>query len=129
MLIASQDYALRACAHLARRGAAMSSQDIARETSVPRDYLIQLSQPLRNAGIVRSAPGKGGGYRLARPAEDISVLEIVEAARKARARRGTGEEGAECAVVERALADALRGMTLMDIANATCRADKEEPAC
>lgn len=124
MLIASQDYALRACAHLARCGAAMSSQDIARETSVPRDYLIQLSQLLRNAGIVRSAPGKGGGYRLARPAEDISVLEIVEAARKARARRATGE-GAECAVVERALAEALQGMTLMDIVDATCRPDKE----
>lgn len=125
MLIASQDYALRACALLARRGGAMSSQDIARETSAPRDYLIQLSQPLRNAGIIQSAPGKGGGYRLARPAEEVSALEILEAARKARARRGSGEEGAECAVVERELAAVLEGMTLMDIVNATWRPEKE----
>ncbi len=44
--------------------------------SIPRDYLIQLAQLLRNAGIIEATAGKHGGYRLARKPSEISLLEI-----------------------------------------------------
>ena len=47
--------------------------------SIPRDYLIQLAQLLRNAGIIEARPGKHGGYRLAKDPADTNVLEIMEA--------------------------------------------------
>ena len=47
--------------------------------SIPRDYLIQLAQLLRNAGLIEARPGKHGGYRLAKDPADISVLQIISA--------------------------------------------------
>ena len=76
---ASTDYGMRAILYLAAQGTTCSSKDIAEDMSIPRDYLIQLAQLLRNAGIIEARPGKHGGYRLAKDAADISVLEIVNA--------------------------------------------------
>ena len=76
---ASTDYGMRAILYLAARDATCSSRDIAEDMSIPRDYLIQLAQLLRNAGIIEARPGKHGGYRLARPASEISVLDVVNA--------------------------------------------------
>lgn len=78
-LKASTDYGIRAILYLAAQKATCSSKDIAREMSIPRDYLIQLAQLLRNAGIIEARPGKHGGYRLAKDPADISVLEIISA--------------------------------------------------
>jgi len=44
---------------------------------VPPAYLAKHLQALSNAGIVESVPGARGGYRLARPADEITVLEVV----------------------------------------------------
>ena len=60
---ASTDYGLRAVLYLAAQGHTCSSKDIAQDLSIPRDYLIQLAQLLRNAGIIEARPGKHGGYR------------------------------------------------------------------
>ena len=46
---------------------------------VPAAYLAKQMQLLRRAGIVESLRGKGGGYRLARSVDDISLLDIVAA--------------------------------------------------
>jgi Rrf2 family protein len=46
---------------------------------VPVAYLAKHLQAMSRAGIVAAEPGRGGGYRLARPATDISVLDVVEA--------------------------------------------------
>lgn len=46
---------------------------------VPRDYLAKQLQALSKVGIVESTRGPGGGYRLARRASEISLLDIVEA--------------------------------------------------
>ena len=78
-LKASTDYGMRAILYLAAQGATCSSKDIAEDMSIPRDYLIQLAQLLRNAGIIEARPGKHGGYRLAKDASEISVLEIIKA--------------------------------------------------
>ena len=69
---ASTDYGLRAVLYLAAQGHTCSSKDIAQDMSIPRDYLIQLAQLLRNAGIIEARPGKHGGYRLANDAKDTT---------------------------------------------------------
>ena len=70
-LKASTDYGMRAILYLAAQGTTCSSKDIAQDMSIPRDYLIQLAQLLRNAGIIEARPGKHGGYRLAKDPADI----------------------------------------------------------
>lgn len=78
-LKASTDYGLRAVLYLAARKGTCSSRDIAQDMSIPRDYLIQLAQLLRNAGIIEARPGKNGGYRLAKDPSEITLLEVMEA--------------------------------------------------
>ncbi|OUO92401.1 Rrf2 family transcriptional regulator [Gordonibacter sp. An230] len=78
-LKASTDYGMRTILYLAAQGTTCSSKDIAEDMSIPRDYLIQLAQLLRNAGIIEARPGKHGGYRLAKEPTDISILEIMDA--------------------------------------------------
>jgi Rrf2 family protein len=46
---------------------------------VSATYLAKQMQSLSRAGIVRSVQGQAGGYALARPAEEVSVLDVVEA--------------------------------------------------
>lgn len=78
-LKASTDYGLRAVLYLAAQGQTCSSKDIAQDMSIPRDYLIQLAQLLRNAGIIEARPGKHGGYRLAKEPSKITLLQVVNA--------------------------------------------------
>lgn len=78
-LKASTDYGLRAVLYLAERNATCSSKDIAHDMSIPRDYLIQLAQLLRNAGIIEARPGKHGGYRLAKDPGKITLLQVISA--------------------------------------------------
>ena len=59
---ASVEYGMRAVLYLAEKGSICSSREVADEMSIPRDYLIQLAQLLRNAGIIHARPGKNGGY-------------------------------------------------------------------
>ncbi len=56
-----------------------SVRDIAERTGLPQPYLEQILLALKGAGLVRSKRGVGGGYVLARPAESISLAEIVSA--------------------------------------------------
>lgn len=57
----------------------MSVREIAALQSVPYDYLAKIFTRLSKAGLVRSIEGKGGGFQLARPAEHITVLDVVNA--------------------------------------------------
>ncbi len=52
---------------------------IAEEQGISLKYLEQIMRPLRLAGLVTSERGSSGGYRLARPASEISALDIVQA--------------------------------------------------
>lgn len=76
-LKASTDYGIRIVFYLALNSGVCSSKDISHAISVPRDYLIQLAQLLRNAGIVEARSGKNGGYSLARKPSDITLLEVI----------------------------------------------------
>jgi FeS assembly SUF system regulator len=72
------DYAILILAHLARTGGTLTAQDLATRSRVPLPTVSKLCKELSKAGIVTSHRGRHGGYGLARPAEQISVAEIVE---------------------------------------------------
>ncbi|HEX8570633.1 MAG TPA: Rrf2 family transcriptional regulator [Caulobacteraceae bacterium] len=74
-------YAVMAMADLARHGGdrAVSLAEIAARQDISLSYLEQLFARLRRKGLVKSARGPGGGYRLAAPAEQTSVGAIVVA--------------------------------------------------
>ena len=73
-------YAVKALTELARTGATgpVPIGELARRRDIPVQFLEQLFATLRRAGVLRSQRGVKGGYSFARPATDITVLEIVE---------------------------------------------------
>lgn len=79
MLTAKGKYGLKALVHLAQfpPGELALVADIASSNKIPKKFLDAILGDLRNAGIVQSRKGKGGGYRLARPPEEIKVGSIV----------------------------------------------------
>jgi len=80
MLPKTADYALRAVVWMGREPElAQSASHLAERTRVPRHYLHKVLQDLVRAGLVRSQPGPGGGYSLTRSAEEITILDVVNA--------------------------------------------------
>src|SRR5579859_1327586 len=73
-------YALDALVELHRLGdrGPVPIAELARRRDIPVQFLEQLFAVLRRAGLLRSQRGVGGGYAFARPAAEISVLELVE---------------------------------------------------
>jgi Rrf2 family protein len=72
-------YALRALVYLARAGERVTADRISTEAHVPRRLLARILARLSHAGLVQSEQGRGGGSRLARPADKITLREAVEA--------------------------------------------------
>lgn len=108
----SADYALRMCCYLARKGGMASSAEVSAATNAPRDYLVQIAQGLRAAGILEAKQGRGGGYLLSGAPGDVTVLDVMSAVGEA---GGDGGAGLEAACVARKAAQALGGMTLAEV--------------
>jgi Rrf2 family protein len=71
-------YALKAMINLARGDSTPHQVSaIAAEENIPRKFLEAIMSELRRAGLVESARGKMGGYRLARPADLITFGEVI----------------------------------------------------
>ncbi len=87
---ASATHALRALAYLAANegGEAMLGRDLASEVRVPSHYLAKVLATLARAGVLTASRGVRGGYRLARRAEEITLIEIVEPFEGKRVRPG-----------------------------------------
>lgn len=80
MISPTAEYALRAMVAIAQaEGEAVVTPTIAEVTKVPAGYLSKVLQTLRKARLVDSKRGLGGGFTLARPAADMSVLDVVGA--------------------------------------------------
>jgi Rrf2 family transcriptional regulator, nitric oxide-sensitive transcriptional repressor len=80
MLSKTAEYALRAIVYLASPPVQPKSADVlAQRTKVPRSYLHRVLQDLAHAELVRSRPGPGGGYELARAANEVTILDIINA--------------------------------------------------
>jgi Rrf2 family transcriptional regulator, nitric oxide-sensitive transcriptional repressor len=74
------EYALRAAVYLANEASAARTTDqIAAATRVPRAYLSKVLQSLTKAGLVHSQRGLGGGITLGKSAEELTILEVVNA--------------------------------------------------
>jgi Rrf2 family protein len=67
-------------AKLSDNGDTIGLGEVAKHCGISRRYLEQLVSALRNASLLRAVPGRGGGYALAKDADQIKVREIVEAA-------------------------------------------------
>jgi Rrf2 family protein len=77
MLSNKGKYGLKALMHLARYEGPCLAAEIAAENQIPRKFLDAILLELRNAGILNSKKGKGGGYHLARPADKITAGQII----------------------------------------------------
>jgi Rrf2 family protein len=76
------DYAIRAALALARHdgnGGRRKAREIGEEMAIPASYLPQILAQLVRAGLVTSEAGPHGGYALARPADEVSLLDIIVA--------------------------------------------------
>ena len=74
------DYALISLAYVASLGdKAASTREIAEKHDIPVELLAKVLQRLVQRGMLRSQQGIHGGYQLSRPAETVTVAEVVEA--------------------------------------------------
>ena len=75
------EYGLICALHLARTSSdgPVTGREIATRERLPADYVEQIMLKLRRASIVTSTRGAHGGYRLARPAEEITVRDVISA--------------------------------------------------
>jgi Rrf2 family protein len=81
---AKVDYAVRACVELAlrspgRAAGATKGDALGTAQQIPTKYLENILSELRRSGIVGSQRGAEGGYWLARPAEQVSVADVIRA--------------------------------------------------
>ena len=79
MLTAKGKYSLKALGHLAtlEPGATAQAIDIAATNNIPKKFLDAILGELRNAGIVYSRKGPGGGYMLARAPSQIKIGHVI----------------------------------------------------
>jgi Rrf2 family cysteine metabolism transcriptional repressor len=112
-------YALSALAELYRYGdrAPVPIAELARRRGIPVQFLEQLFAALRRAGVLRSQRGVHGGYAFARPATEITVLEVVDLLDGP---LGQGADGvfADAAAAARGV---LAGSTIAEVADAEAR--------
>lgn len=82
------DYAVRAMLALAADGTGqpLSSRQMAREWHIPQRFLTQVLRRMAERGLVEPVLGRHGGYRLSRPADTITVLDIVTVVEEAPAK-------------------------------------------
>src|SRR5579872_7344958 len=76
---AKVDYGMRALLTLAARGEPATTESLAAAQHLPAKFLGAILNDLRRAGIVTSIRGSEGGYRLARPAGEIRVADVMRA--------------------------------------------------
>ena len=113
-------YAVRALVELHNLGEAgpVPIGELAKRGDIPVQFLEQLFATLRRAGLLRSQRGVKGGYTFARPANQITVLEVVE--------QLDGALGQDATGVFAQAANAARGVlgeaTIADVAEAEARA-------
>jgi Rrf2 family transcriptional regulator, iron-sulfur cluster assembly transcription factor len=124
------DYAIRGIVYLARQpldSIALLSE-IATAVQVPQTFLAKIFQQFSKSGIVKSYRGTGGGFVLARPPEQITLLEVVEtiegpiSPNRCVGGPGNCDQDSTCTVhpvwlqVQQQLSQLLAGVTLKDLA-------------
>jgi Rrf2 family cysteine metabolism transcriptional repressor len=123
------EYACRALAQMARRddGRTLTRLDeIAQREAISANFLVQILNDLRRAGLVDSRRGKAGGYLLGRPAKEITLRQIVMAVDPALLQFSVSTEGESGAGVRAAwqrvstaVSESLNQIVLQDMAEET----------
>lgn len=122
------DYALRLCLFLAADASRrVSIAEASRACGVPQSNLMKLTTDLAGAGLLQTTRGRGGGIRLARPADEITMAQIVRHTEGATALVDCSDCpfapdcGLICVLAEakRAFFDALDAHSLQDVAART----------
>jgi Rrf2 family protein len=130
MLSRTGIHAIRATAVLARlpEGECRGAQQVAADAGLPASYVTKVLQVLARAGVVESRKGPGGGFRLARPADAVSLWDLLEPVERVSRRvgcllgRATCSEESPCALHDRwsgirgGLVELLCRTTLADVA-------------
>jgi Rrf2 family transcriptional regulator, cysteine metabolism repressor len=113
-------YAVRALVELHRHGDAgpVPIAELARRGQIPVQFLEQLFATLRRSGLLRSQRGVKGGYSFARPATEVTVLEVVELLDGPVGHGATGVFADAADAARSALAES----TIADVAEAEARA-------
>jgi Rrf2 family protein len=127
---AKADYAVRAALELALAGdEALSADAVARRQDIPVQFLQKIFHEMRRARLVTTQRGRDGGHRLARPAAEITVADILRAmegpladvrgeAPEDIAYRGAAEPLQEVWIALRTnIRSVLEGVTLADLAD------------
>ncbi|MEC7750601.1 MAG: SUF system Fe-S cluster assembly regulator [Myxococcota bacterium] len=73
------DYAVVLLHQIACKSTLCSSRELAEQTGLPRPTVIKILKDLNGHGLLISVRGVNGGYRLARPADEMSILSVIEA--------------------------------------------------
>jgi Rrf2 family protein len=137
---AKADYALRAAAELAAAegGGPVKGEQLAQAQGIPPKFLENILLELRHSGLVQSQRGVEGGYWLARPAEEITLAEVIRAVEGPLANvRGTRPESVEYPgaaeplrqvwiAVRASLRNVLESVTLADVARKELPASLDE---
>lgn len=115
-ITAKSPYGLSALLELANApdGKSVPAAEIARKRGVPAQFLEQICASLRRAGLLTSQRGVKGGFKLAKPAAEITALEVVEVLDGP---LGADSEGVFSEAAEAARA-VLAGSTIEDLAKA-----------
>jgi Rrf2 family protein len=94
------DYAIRSVLALARAAddERLSVRRVAADQKVPERFLHQVMRDLVRSGLVDGTVGRAGGYRIARPSAEISLLDVVEAVEGDSRRRVCILRGGPCAL-------------------------------
>jgi Rrf2 family protein len=143
---AGAEYALHSLLLLAKAEAPISVVDLARFQQIPERYLAKVFNRMKDAGLVAGTEGIAGGFVLARPAEDIRVVEVLDAVDPDRKLFACAEIRRNCAIfageppewategrcridlfmsqAERSLRDFLASKTLADL---VCELDCKAP--
>lgn len=121
------EYACRALVQLAKThdGRTLTRLDeLAQREAVSANFLVQILNDIRRAGLIDSRRGAGGGYMLSRPAEKISLRQIVDAVEPSQLQNTALAQGDSGPAVRRAwenvsakLAADLDGVTLESLAS------------
>jgi Rrf2 family protein len=139
---AKADYAVRAAVELASAPdeKPIKAERIATAQEIPLNFLENILGEMRHAGIVRSHRGADGGFRLAKPADQVAIADIIRAVEGplASVRGGPPEEtsypGASAALprvwiaVRASLRRVVEHVTLADVANGELPADIDKLA-
>jgi Rrf2 family protein len=115
-------YAVRALSELARVGGAgpVPIGEIARRRDIPVQFLEGMFATLRRAGIIQSQRGVKGGYSFARPPQEVTVLDVVEALEGALGTDAPGQDEIWSEAIE-ALRERLKATTIAEIAEREAR--------